>query len=141
MFTTPPVVTRLLVDAMLPDLLLSSRRVCARAQDRLHLLNASEHDLPSNKPPDTLVAGRAGQAALICPELVKVLDRLHGECEVHLDGLLNLHLIEPDHGRELVEESVVEVTRVQTEGKNSTLMALSVDVDEMHLSLAAIPSD
>lgn len=132
---------RLLVDAMLPDLLLSSCGVGARAQDSLHLLDTCKHDLPSNEPPNTFVAGWASQTALVCPELVEILDALHGECEVHLKRLLNLHLIETDHGRELIEEGAVEVTGVQAEGQNGALVTLGIDVDEMHLSLAAIASD
>jgi len=136
-----PPATSLLVDTMLPDLLLSSCRVGTRAQDSLHLLYTREHDLPCNEPPDTFVAGRASQTALVCPELVEVLDALHGECEIHLKRLLYLHLIETDHGRKLIEESAVEVTRIQAEGENGTLVTLGIDMDEVHLSLAAVTSD
>ena len=132
---------KLLVDAMLPHLLLSSCRVGARAQDSLHLLDTGEQNLSSNEPPDTFVAGWASQTALICPEFVEVLDALHGECEIHVKRLLDLHLIKTDHGRKLIEEGAVEVTRVQAEGEDGTLMTLGIDVDEVHLSLAAVASN
>jgi hypothetical protein len=132
---------KLLVDTMLPHLLLSSCRVGTRAQDSLHLSYAREHDLPSNKPPDTFVAGWASQTALVCPKFVEVLNALHGECEVHLKRFLDLHLVKADHGRKLIEEGAVEITRVQTEGEDRTLMTLSIDVYEVHLSLAAIASN
>lgn len=131
----------LLVDAMLPDLLLSSCRIGTRRQDSLHLLDACEHDLPSNEPPNTLGARWAGQAALVRPELVEVLDALHGECEIHLESLFSLQVIETNHGRKLLEEGAVEVTRIQTEGENSAFMALAIYMDEVHFGLAAIAVD
>jgi len=45
----------LLVDPMLPDLLLCTCTVSTRAEDVLHLFNASEQDLPSHEPPNTFV--------------------------------------------------------------------------------------
>lgn len=138
---TPLTRIGLFVDAMLPDFLLSPCRVGACTQDILHLLDTSEQNLPSNEPSDALMARRAGQATLVSPELVEVLHRLHSEGEVHLDRFLDLHLIKPNHRRELLEKGAVEVTRVKTEGENRALMAFSIDVDKVHLGLATIASN
>lgn len=105
----------LFVYTMLPNFLFCSCRISARTQDCLHLPDTRKHNLPSNEPPNTLMAGWAGQTALIGPKLVKILDRLQSKRKVHIDGLLKLHLIKPDHWRELVEESAVEISRIQTE--------------------------
>jgi hypothetical protein len=65
-----------LIDAVLPNLLLSSRAVCTRTKNRLHLIHASEQDLPCDEPSDALVARRRRQATLVRPKLVEILHRL-----------------------------------------------------------------
>lgn len=93
--------TRLLVNSVLPNLLLSSSRVSASTQDRLHLLDTSEQNLSSHEPTDTLTARRASQTALVGPEFVEVQNRSQSEINIHADFLLVLgvSLVEADHGR------------------------------------------
>lgn len=122
---------------MLPNLLLGPSRICARSQDSLHLLYTQVMNLARNKPPDTLVARWARQTALIRPELVEEQHTLQGWCKVHCGRHLNAHLIEANHGRELLKESAVEVTRIQANGHDGSFVALCIDVDKMEFGFAA----
>lgn len=131
----------LLVNAVLPHLLLVPGAIRARAQDALHLRDADEHDLARDEPADALVARRAGQAALVRPELVEPHGADEGRAQVHGDVLPVLRLVEPDHGRQLREEGVLRVARVQAEGQHRLLVALGVDVYEVHLGLGPHAAD
>jgi hypothetical protein len=131
----------LLVDAMLPDLLLSTCRVSACTKNGLHLLDTGEQDLPGDEPPDTLVARWACQRSLVCPELVEVLHTLQCAGEVYSGRLEDIHGIEANHLRQLAEEWAIEVTRVETNGHDSGFMPFGVDVDEMEFSFTAVPTD
>ena len=123
---------------MLPDLLLRPRRVSAGTKNSPHLINTSEDDLPGNKPANTLRARRAGQATLVRPELVEVKNALEQRCEVHGGRLLSTHLCVTDHRRQLIEESGVVVTRVETNGQDGGFVAGGVDVDKMELGFATV---
>lgn len=121
----------LLVDPVLPDLLLSARRVSACAKNSLHLLNTSEEDLPRDEPADTLSARRTSQATLVGPELVEEKHRVEKRHEIHFSGCLDVHLVEANHGWELIEKGRVGVTRVEADGHDGCFVARGVDVDEM----------
>lgn len=131
----------LLVDAMLPDLLLGARAVGAGTEDGLHLGDAREQGLAGDEPADAFMAGGAGEAALVGPELVEVQDAVEGEAEVQGGLLLSARLVEADHGGQLGEELVVGVAGVEAEGEDGDLMTLGVDVDKVHLRLGAVAAD
>lgn len=129
---------------MEPLLLNAAGREGANAEDLLHLCVACHQPLLGHEPADTLVAGRAGQAALVGPVLLEVVHLGEGAIERHLHGELLVGLVVVEQGRrELVEESGVLATvvhqGVQKEAQDGLFVALGIDVDEVKLSLAAVP--
>lgn len=90
---------KLLVDPMLPDLLLRSRRIRARPQNSLHLLDASEENLARHEPANSLGARWARQATLIRPELVEEEDALQRGRKVQRHGLKSVEIVEADDRR------------------------------------------
>lgn len=132
---------RLLVDAMLPDFLLSTCTIRAGTENGLHLLDTSEQNLACDEPTNALGARRAGERALVCPELAERLDSVERRGEVNADVFDNIHLVEADHRGKLREEFVVSVARVETDGQNGNFVSLSIDVDEMKFGLAAVAAD
>lgn len=129
------------VDLVQPNLLLSTRRVRACAQDRLHLRNRGEEDVPSNEPPDTLSTRWTGQTALVGPKLIERIDLIQRQRRVELNRLLEARLVEADYGRQLPEEARVRVTWINTECQNGALVALCVDVHQVQLSLRPVTLD
>lgn len=53
----------------------------------------------------------------------------------------DISLIETNHRGQLAEESIVSVSGVQSESKHSSHMAISIDVDKMHLCLRAVSAN
>jgi len=128
---------------MLPNLLLCSSTVCTSTQDCLHLFHASKEDLSGNEPTNALMTRRASQTTLVGPELIKVQHTRQRKIKIHLSLLLVLDcsLIEANHRGQLAEESGIAVTRVETEGKNSLLVAVGISVNKVHLRFAAVTTN
>lgn len=133
---------------MQPLLLDFARREGADAQNLAHLRHTGQHLVPGDEPADALVTGRAGQAALVGPEVVEAVDLVEGEVEAHLHGELAVGLVEVQHGRgKLVDEArvvgrVVEATGgVHHEAQHGLLVALGVDVHQVQLGPGRVAVD
>lgn len=127
---------------MEPNLLLWPRRVRADSDESLHLLNAGEENLRRDEPANSLGARRCGQAALVGPKVVEVVDLVKGQAEVERGAHLDVGFVEVKHLRHLIEKRrALRGGRVDADTKNSLVLALGISKDKMHFSFAAVAAN
>lgn len=98
-------IARLDVDVVLPNLLLGPSTKAARLQNRTHLVKACEQVPACHEPTNAFRARRCGQAALVRPIFVDILDLLKRGRNVQIERLLDVSLVPVDHGcGELLDE-------------------------------------
>ncbi|KAB8670407.1 hypothetical protein FH972_026320 [Carpinus fangiana] len=114
-------------------------------RDALHLLYIHKHNLARNEPPDAFGARGARKTARIRPELVEQGWSIE-KCKVqlHWDASLRVGPADAVNGGripELIEELAVRLSWIETDCEHRPLVAHSIAVHYMKLSLGPVTSN
>lgn len=129
------------INLMQPNLLLLSRRVRTDPQNILHLMITHKQNRSSNKPLHALLARRTRQTTLVRPKLIDHVDFLQRQTVINLRAFILHRRIEANHLRQLCKKSRVVRPGVEAESKDGAILALCVDVDEVHFRFGTVAAD